>query len=140
MSDVEKRNGLLLTAAWLFALIATLGSLYYSEIRHFLPCKLCWFQRILMYPQAILLGIAVWNNDFRIRKYVLPFSVLGIFTSSFHLLEQKFPETFSSSCDPFVPCTSEWIPNFPIPLQALIAFTAITVLLLLIRPSRNINH
>jgi disulfide bond formation protein DsbB len=128
-----KRNAALLTAAWIVALVATLGSLYYSEVRHFVPCKLCWFQRVLMYPQPILLGIAVWGNDFGIRKYILPLSILGVLVSGFHLLEQKFPSLFSSSCDPLVPCSAEWIPSFPIPLQALLAFCAITALLLRVR-------
>ncbi|MEM7737254.1 MAG: disulfide bond formation protein B, partial [Deinococcota bacterium] len=35
--------------AWLIALVATAGSLYFSEVRNFIPCTFCWYQRILMY-------------------------------------------------------------------------------------------
>lgn len=63
--------------AWAVSVIATLGSLYLSEIKGFLPCDLCWFQRIFMYPLTILLGIAYFKDDVGIAKYVLPLSFIG---------------------------------------------------------------
>jgi len=63
--------------AWLVAVIATLGSLYFSEVRGFIPCELCWYQRILMYPLAVILGVAAFVEDDKCKRYVLPLSVLG---------------------------------------------------------------
>ncbi|AEV16742.1 Disulfide bond formation protein B [Thermus sp. CCB_US3_UF1] len=122
-----KRGPLLLTFAWMVALVATLGSLYYSEVRLFLPCELCWYQRIFMYPQAILLGLALWRQDLSVWPYALALSLIGGGISTLHLLEQKFPELFTLACKPPVPCSVEYMPQFPIPLQALIAFVLIAV-------------
>lgn len=74
-------QNLLLYIAWLIAVVATLGSLYFSEIRLFVPCELCWYQRIVMYPLSILLGIAAYYNDLKIKRYVLP---IAIMVESFH--------------------------------------------------------
>ena len=102
-----------------FALIvawtATLGSLYFSEIRHFIPCTLCWYQRILMYPLSIILLIGIIRRDQGIAYFVLPFSGVGIFLSSYHYLIQK-TVIFSTStaCASGVPCTATWINWFGI--------------------------
>src|SRR3989344_7855918 len=64
-----------LVFSFFIALFATSGSLFFSEIAHFTPCKLCWYQRIFMYPQLLLLGIATIKNDFNIRRYILPMSI-----------------------------------------------------------------
>ncbi len=118
-----------------FALIvawaATLGSLYFSEIRHFIPCTLCWYQRILMYPLSIILLIGIICRDQGIAYYVLPFSGVGILLSSYHYLIQK-TVIFSTStaCASGVPCTATWINWFgiiTIPFLALIAFILITL-------------
>ena len=58
--------------AWMAALIATLGSLYFSEVKGFIPCDLCWYQRIFMYPLAVILGIAVYRGDKSAAWYALP--------------------------------------------------------------------
>src|SRR5690625_2882506 len=68
--------------AWVTSIIALGGSLFFSEQMGFIPCTLCWFQRILMYPLTILLGIAFYKNDKEIYKYVLPFSVMGMLVST----------------------------------------------------------
>ncbi len=129
------RSALLLAFAWLVAVVATLGSLYYSQIRHFIPCEMCWYQRIMMYPNAIILGIALWRNDLGARWYALPLSIIGAGYSIKHLLEEA--GYISSACSGPISCSSEYIPQFPIPLQALIAFVLITVSLLLIRPAKH---
>ncbi len=131
------RNALLLAFAWLVALVATLGSLYYSEVRNFIPCTLCWYQRIAMYPLVFILGIATWRNDAQIRPYALTLSLLGLFWSSYHLLELWVPGLAPNVCKGPIPCNVEYIPSFPIPLQAGIAFLLISLALFLLRPTRR---
>ncbi|WP_337868378.1 disulfide bond formation protein B [Meiothermus sp.] len=131
------RNALLLAFAWLVALAATLGSLYYSEVRNFIPCTLCWYQRIAMYPLVFMLGIATWRNDPHIRPYALTLSLLGLFWSSYHLLEQWVPGVAPSVCKGPIPCNVEYVPGFPIPLQAGIAFLLISIALFWVRPTQR---
>jgi disulfide bond formation protein DsbB len=78
--------------AWLLACIATLGSLYYSEIRHLEPCHLCWYQRIMVYPLTIILGIAAYNGFYRIVPYVLPLLVIGMIIATYQVIIQEVPE------------------------------------------------
>nr|WP_243455151.1 disulfide bond formation protein B [Meiothermus sp. CFH 77666] len=127
----------MLAFAWLVALVATLGSLYYSEVRNFIPCTLCWYQRIAMYPLVFLLGIATWRNDAGIRPYALTLSLLGLFWSSYHLLELWVPGVAPNVCKGPIPCNVEYVPSFPIPLQAGIAFLFISVALFWVRPARR---
>lgn len=131
------RNALLLAFAWLVALIATLGSLYYSEVRNYIPCTLCWYQRIAMYPLTFMLAMATWRNDIGIKPYALTFSLLGLFWSGYHLMEQWVPGVAPSVCKGPIPCNIEYIPSFPIPLQAGIAFLLISIALFLVRPVRR---
>jgi disulfide bond formation protein DsbB len=123
--------------AWITAIIATLGSLFFSEVMHFVPCTLCWYQRILMYPLAILLAIALYRNDPAIYKYVLPFSTIGMIVSSYHYGLQKIPflKKFEM-CTSGVPCSGQyinWLGFITIPLLAFIAFTIITIMMLILR-------
>ena len=121
--------------AALVALTATLGSLYYSEVANFVPCKLCWYQRIAMYPLALILGIAAVRRDLSIRRYVVPVVGVGAALSIFHYLIQRFPTlSTSGTCDPTAPCTSTWVWQFhyiSIPFMALSGFALIAALLLL---------
>lgn len=129
------RSALFLYFAWFVAVIATLGSLYFSEIRLFLPCELCWYQRIAMYPLAIILGIAAYTNDLKITKYVLPLSIIGGMISFYHYLLEKVPGFASvKPCSQGIPCDVQWINWFgfvTIPFLALTAFILITVFLLI---------
>jgi disulfide bond formation protein DsbB len=120
--------------AWLVALTATLGSLYFSEVRHFVPCTLCWYQRILMYPLVAILGVAAWRRDPGAVAYALPLSLLGIVVSSYHVLDQKIPGFgFPGACSSGVPCNVAYINYFgfvTIPVLAATAFVLISVLLI----------
>ncbi len=125
-----------LLLAWTAAIIATLGSLYFSEVMHFIPCMLCWYQRIFMYPLAIILGIAFYRNDQGIYRYVLPLSIIGMLISGYHTLLQRLPylQQFEM-CTTGVPCSKDyinWLGFITIPLLAFIAFTIITVSLLIL--------
>ena len=138
MLEAVERKTLYLAFAWVVALVATLGSLYYSEVRLFLPCELCWYQRIFMYPQAVILGLALWRQDFGVWPYSLALSLLGGSVSVLHLTQQWFPGLFPLACKPPVPCSAEYFPECPIPLQALIAFTLIALAMgLLARQARG---
>lgn len=130
-----------LLLSWVAALIATLGSLYFSEVLHYIPCTLCWYQRIFMYPLAIILGIAVYRNDIGVHKYVLPLSVVGMLISGYHTLLQKIPylQQFEM-CTSGVPCARDyinWLGFITIPLLAFVAFTIITVSLVLLAQSQK---
>lgn len=121
--------------SWVVALTATLGSLYFSEIMMFTPCKLCWYQRILMYPLVIILGIAAVRKERHMYLYVLPMSIWGWGISLYHYLMQKTDwfKTGAAACGP-VPCDLDYIDWFgfvTIPFLALVAFALITVLQIL---------
>jgi disulfide bond formation protein DsbB len=119
--------------AWIVALIAMLGSLYFSEIKEFEPCKLCWIQRICMYPLALLLGIASYRNERWIIPYALPLSIIGGFFSLYHYMEERIPFLAKVlPCRIGIPCNVpyfEWWGFITIPLMALVAFVLITVIL-----------
>jgi len=127
---MHKENYLL--AAWSVALIATLGSLYFSEVLKFIPCELCWYQRIFMYPQVFLLGMAFVRKQFVIARYTLMLSIIGGTISLYHYFIQKVPffRDTAPSCS-IVPCTGDylnWLGFITIPLLALVAFIFISVI------------
>jgi disulfide bond formation protein DsbB len=94
-------------ALWLAALVtvvATLGSLYFSEIEHLRPCRLCWFQRTMMYPLAVVLLIAAIRRDRGIRPYALALAGIGAAVSTYHYLIEWDWIHEGGSCDPANPC------------------------------------
>jgi len=134
-------DGASLALAALVGLVATLGSLYLSEIAHFPPCQLCWYQRIAMYPLPVILGIAAWRRDFGIRPYAIALAAIGSAISVYHYQLERFPDQSSLSCSVDVPCTTVWIWRFhyiSIPFMALSGFALIVTLLLLGPSERGI--
>ena len=130
----EALSGQILPLAFLVAAVSMAGSLYLSEVADFIPCNLCWYQRIAMYPQVLLLGIAWYRRDEGIRAYVLPLAVIGACISTFHMLVERFPwiEGSGGVCDPANPCTIKWIEELgfiTIPTMALSAFVLIALLM-----------
>ncbi|GIP33791.1 disulfide oxidoreductase [Paenibacillus sp. J2TS4] len=128
-------NGMHLSFA--VALVATMGSLYLSEVLRYEPCKLCWIQRIFMYPLVILFAVASIKKDQRVYSYALPLAIGGGLFSIYHYMVQKAPflQKSTDSCG-LVPCNTDaldWFGFITIPFLALIAFVMITVLQLLIR-------
>lgn len=119
--------------AWLVVLVATAGSLFFSEVAGFVPCTLCWYQRILMYPQVILLGMSAYRKDVNLVPYLLPLNVLGVGVALFHYLEQKIPGFGAPAvCRQGVPCSVEyinWLGFITIPMLSFTAFTLVTLLL-----------
>jgi len=95
--------------AWIVAIVTTAGSLYYSEHAGFVPCELCWYQRIVMYPLVIVLGVAWLRRDQKVWITALPFVVIGAPLSLYHWLVERVPAfAESSSCSITVPCTAPW--------------------------------
>ena len=128
------------TALWLafgVALTATAGSLYLSEVVGLIPCMLCWYQRIAMYPLVIVLGIAAWRRDAGIRRYVAPLAGIGALIAAYHAALQRLPGLPSGACSADAPCSAIYVERFgfvTIPVMALVAFLAILVLLLILAP------
>ncbi|MEN9529651.1 MAG: hypothetical protein RI932_1524 [Pseudomonadota bacterium] len=127
--------------AWVTALVASLGSLFFSEVMKLPPCVLCWYQRIAMYPLVAIIGAGIILKDARLRFYALPLSVSGIVISVYHnLLYYKVIPDSIKPCTSGVSCTAkqiEWFGFITIPLLALTAFFIINVLLLLDRQANK---
>jgi len=117
--------------AWIVALTATVGSLIYSEVIHFEPCRLCWFQRIAMYPMAVVLLVGAIRREYQVKYYALPLSVAGLAISIYHYLMEVFPSLEGGSCG-VVSCSARLVEIFgfiSIPFMAGAGFMVITVLL-----------
>lgn len=127
LDDALRRYGL--HAALLVAWVATLGSLYFSNVRLYKPCVLCWYQRIFMYPLVVTLALGLLWRDRRVARYVVPPAVLGAAVAVYHVLLQKtdwLPETAACIID--VPCSSDyiyWLGFITIPVLSLTAFALI---------------
>ena len=129
-------EGYELWLAFLVAAIATGGSLFFSEIAHFVPCELCWFQRICMYPLSILTLLAALAGDERIARYLLPLPLVGAGVSVYHLLVENGVVKQTSACLISAPggCATKWINEFgyvTIPTLALTAFALLFALFVL---------
>ncbi|MEK3992954.1 MULTISPECIES: disulfide oxidoreductase [Robertmurraya] len=137
-------NQVYLYMAWIVSITAMLGSLYFSEIRGFIPCELCWYQRILMYPLTLILGIGTFQNDLSVKKIALPMAIIGWCISFYHYMLQKVPGLAElKPCVNGVPCTTEYINWFgfvTIPFLALTAFTIIIYLMIYIKPVKQTQN
>lgn len=122
-----------LLAAWLVAVVATLGALFIGEVMLLPICNLCWYQRILMFPMAIILGIACFSDDRRGAVYAMPFALGGTAVAGYHtLLVWGFIPTGWVPCGPGISCTSqqlEILGGLQIPWLSLVAFLLILSLL-----------
>ncbi|MEK4010157.1 disulfide oxidoreductase [Peribacillus sp. FSL M8-0224] len=131
MNNTKRNVENLLFAAWAASIIAMFGSLYFSEIKQYEPCALCWYQRIIMYPFTIILGIAIIRKEYWISFYTMILSAIGAFISTYHYLIQKVPffSDHTLACGR-VPCTGQYINVFgfiTIPFLALTAFIIIFI-------------
>jgi disulfide bond formation protein DsbB len=119
--------------AFLVAATATAGSLYFSEVANFIPCTLCWYQRISMYPLAVIMLVAAIRRDRSVRWYAGPIAAAGAVISTYHYLVEWFPSLEGSGvCAVSVPCTVPWFRQFgfvTLSLMALCGFVAILVLI-----------
>ena len=138
MSDVLRSlvEGYELWLVFLVSSIATGGSLFFSEIAGFIPCELCWYQRICMYPLTIVTLLAALANDRRMARYLLPLPLVGAGVSIYHLLVENKVVAEAKACLISAPggCATKWINEFgyvTIPTLALTAFVLCAAFLVL---------
>ena len=132
-----------LPMAAVVAAVAMAGSLYYSEVAHFPPCLLCWYQRIAMYPLVPLLGLAAFRRDVAVSLYGIVIAALGAPISIYHVLLERGIVEESTACDPTNPCSLKWVEEFgylTIPTMALSGFLLIITLLAVSRAGDRIDH
>ena len=121
--------------SFLISLIATLGSLFFSEIMNFVPCSLCWYQRIFMYYLVFIFLINLLYPDRSVFKYSFPLVIIGLFISIYHnlLILKIIPENLSP-CVSGVPCSVDYLNYFgfiTFPLLSFMAFLINFILLTL---------
>ncbi|MBK65687.1 MAG: disulfide bond formation protein B [Chloroflexi bacterium] len=120
--------------AWTIASLASIGSLFYSEISGFVPCTFCWYERIAMYPLVLVLGVGIFLKSKESWIFGFPLSAIGLIITIYHYQLQMFPDQNSISCSTDVSCTGTWIMEFgfvTMPFMALSTFLLISVLLLI---------
>jgi disulfide bond formation protein DsbB len=136
LADFFCEKALLLS--FLVALIATAGSLFYSEIAGYEPCKLCWFQRIFMYPQVVILGIALYKKHQGVADYILALSGIGALIAAYHYLLQIGVASglLCNAVGHSASCSQRFVMTFgyiTIPMMALTVFLLIIVLMQCLR-------
>lgn len=131
------RDELLVLAAYLVALTATLGALFIGEVLGRMPCVLCWYQRIAMFPLVPILTLSLWRNDGAARLYGLPLAVAGLALSGWHsaLYAGLIPQATAPCTRDGPSCTdqAQVILGLPLPYLAVAAFAAITACLVLVK-------
>lgn len=125
---------ILLFTAWMVALLATAGSLFFSYVMEFAPCVLCWYQRIFLFPLVVVLARGLFPFDRGAVKFALPLAALGWVVAAFHNLvyEGIVPESLQP-CAKGVSCTEEYLNLFglfSIPALSLVAFTTLAGILI----------
>jgi disulfide bond formation protein DsbB len=121
-------------ALWLafaVAATATAGSLYFSEIENYVPCRLCWYQRIFMYPLSIVLLVAAIRRDRAVRYTAVPLAAIGAAISTYHIALERGWFAESSSCEPTVPCSVPWFEEFGFVTLAVMAFCGFVSIIIL---------
>jgi disulfide bond formation protein DsbB len=118
-----------LFAAWLAATASTLGALFLSEVMGVAPCVLCWYQRVFMFPLAMVLTVALLPFDPKVIRYAAPLAAGGWLVALFHVLLTKgyIPETMTP-CTQGIPCSqidAQWFGFLTIPMLSLLSFSAI---------------
>ena len=121
--------------AFLQVIVATAGSLFFSDVMKLPPCVLCWFQRIAMYPLCVILAVSIVRRDGMARVYGLPLAFAGFAVAVYHnLLYYKIIPDSITPCTSGVSCTSkqlEWLGFVTIPLLSFVAFLCVIIFLYL---------
>ena len=140
-SMTEQSSWMLIFIAWLLATIATLGSLFFSEVMEIQPCVLCWYQRIFMYPLVVIFLVGLFPLDRNVIRYALPIAVIGWGISVYHYLLYSgyIPETMQP-CSQGVSCAEinlELLGFITIPMLSILSYSAIIALLLVFKKRTN---
>jgi len=135
MSSNKHINTTIIFLCFLIVTVATLGSLFFSEIMHFIPCSMCWYQRIFMYPLVLIFLINLLYPDDKVFKYAIGLVVVGLLFSIYHnlLMFDIIPPSVVP-CVSGVPCSTvyiNWLGFITIPLLSFIAYFALFILLLI---------
>lgn len=122
-------------AAWAVAVASMLGSLLFSEVFHFVPCVLCWYQRALMFPLVFIIAVGIIRKDSGLHFYVLPLSVLGLVLAAYHSLLQWgiIPEEVAP-CVAGISCLTKYIDWFgfiTIPFLSFVSFGIVSICMIL---------
>jgi len=128
------KSNLFVLIGFLTASVATLGSLFFSEIMQFVPCNMCWYQRIFMYPLVLIFLVNLLYPDDKVYKYAMPIVVVGLFFAVYHnlLMFGIIPESVVP-CVQGIPCSTKyinWLGFINIPFLSLVAYSIIFVSLL----------
>jgi disulfide bond formation protein DsbB len=129
------RDDVALPLAAAIATVATLGSLWMSEVAGYPPCVLCWYQRIAIYPLVVVTGVAAWRRDGQVWRTAVPIAAIGSAISVWHLAVERRP-SLGGACDAAAPCSVRWVEELgflTLPAMALAAAVAIAVLTLAAR-------
>lgn len=121
--------------AFLQAWTATIGSLYFSEVKGLVPCQLCWYQRIFMYPLAVILAVAIVKKDKNVAYYALPLSAIGAIVALYHYLIQwtDLKNVNPLTCSAFTSCEEKqavYLGFMTIPFFSLVAFLVISLIMI----------
>jgi len=133
--SAEALAGREIVLALMIALVATLGSLYLSEVENLIPCTYCWYQRIAMYPLTVLFAIAALRRDPEVRHYAAPLAGIGLLISSYHYLIQRVPSLSGPACSSVIPCSAAYFYEFgfmSIPYMAGSAFALILMFMVIL--------
>lgn len=120
--------------SFLVASIATLGSLFFSDVMNFVPCNMCWYQRIFIYPLVLIFLMGMLYPDDKTFKYAIPLVISGLLLSIYHnlLMFGIIPES-AVPCTSGVPCSTEyinWLGFITIPFLSLISYVSLFLLLI----------
>ncbi|MBR9676035.1 disulfide bond formation protein B [Candidatus Woesearchaeota archaeon] len=125
--------------AFIVALAATLGSLFLSEIMGFVPCKLCWIQRIFMYPLPIIMGVALYKKQ-KIEDYIIPLAVFGVFFSAYQVIIQRVVFTNSIFCTfGSEPCTTIYTLGYGYITYPVMSLTAFVLIIMFSYMNKKLN-
>ena len=138
IDQADKTNWTLLFLGWLLVSVSTTISLFFSSVLEYEPCVLCWYQRICLFPMVFILAAGLFPTfDKNVIKYALPLSIAGGLTAFYHTLLYAgiIPESIQP-CSKGVSCTEKYIELFgfvSIPMLSFLAFSAIVVLLIILK-------
>ena len=135
MNNQKFISSTIIFGCFLLASSATLGSLFFSEIMEFVPCSMCWYQRIFMYPLVLIFLISLLYPDEKIFKYSMPLVLTGLLFAIYHnlLMWGIIPES-AVPCKQGIPCSTEYFEYLGfinIPFLSLLSYVLILLLLLI---------